>query len=109
MQHDARGFIGSLFDFGFNSFITTKLITVVYGLSMFFNALITLSVVAVAFWVGFFAGVLTLLLIAPVVFLFLTMISRLSMELVIVLFRIAEHMKVTADNTGQMVRSGLVP
>ncbi len=98
----STGFLASLFDFGFNSFITTKLIKVLYVLAMVFNVIIALAVVGAGFGNGFFSGVMALVILAPLTFLFFTALARLWLELVIVLFRTVEYTRDTANNTREM-------
>ena len=80
-------FFGALFDFSFTSFITTKLIPVLYGIWL---VLIVLS--AVIFLTRGGAGI-----IFAVITLVLGVIwARVVMETIIVFFRIAEHTRDTA-------------
>ena len=88
----AKGFFESLFDFSFTSLVTTKLIKVLYGLSMVVLALVSVWFVAISFvHASPQAGVLTLLFGAPLFFLFGVCFMRLISEYLIVVFRIAEH------------------
>lgn len=96
------GFFASLFDFSFSSFITTKLVKVIYGLAMAGNVLFALMMVAAGFGRGFMSGVFVLLVMAPLVFVLFTALARLWLELVVVLFRMAEHARVTANSTQAM-------
>jgi len=58
-------------------------------------------ITAAAFNEGFLAGLLTLLVIAPIIFFINIIFSRLWLELVIVIFRIAE-------NTGKLANAASV-
>ena len=95
---EVKGFFGSLFDFSFRSFITGRLIRVLYVLAMIGLALWTLG------WLGtalasqdgmliFFA-----LIGAPLVFLFGIIYIRVLLELIIVVFRIGEDVRKIASN-----------
>ena len=88
---EVRGFLSSLFDLSFTSFITTKLIKVLYVLSLLGAALIALSVGVSGFNAGSTTGLITLIIVAPITFLFGVIYCRVMMELVIVVFRAAEH------------------
>lgn len=98
-----KSFWSRLFDFSFSSFITLKIIPVLYGLWIAIGAIGALGMLTGGIGMmrlgwsggGFFFG-----LIWAVVFFFLWVIGgRVWMETIIVLFRIAE-------NTSALVRAG---
>lgn len=91
-------FFSSLFDLSFTNFITTKLVKIMYIISIVFSAIIALMITAAAFSEGFLAGLLTLLILAPIIFFINVIFSRLWLELVIVIFRIAENTGKLANN-----------
>jgi hypothetical protein len=97
-QAVARGFFGALFDFGFNSFIATRLVKVLYvlvilaslgvlvtgifgGLSEMFSTYGKIERALQAIAVAPFAAVLTLLA------------GRLYLEIMVVLFRVSESLQ----------------
>lgn len=95
----ARGFFGALFDISFRSFVTVRIIGVLYVISIVLLVLYTIFLIIAAFQASAVFGVVTLLILGPL-FLFLSVIYvRVLLELAIVLFRIAE-------NTSEMVRQG---
>ncbi len=85
-----KGFFGSLFDFSFSSFVTTKLIKVVYGIQMVIAVLAALGLIVTGFMQGTGYGIGALVL-SPIAFFVYLILARVWCELVIVLFRIAEH------------------
>lgn len=85
-----RGFFGQLFDFSFTEFITTKAIKVLYGLAIFFAAAIAIVAIVGAFGESAVAGGIVLVL-SPLWLLLCVVVARVMMEIVVVLFRIAEH------------------
>ncbi len=98
-----KNFIGSIFDFSFSSFITTKLIKFLYGASMVLSAIIAVILIFIGFGYSIVLGIITLLIIAPLIFFVLIIIARVELEIMIVLFTIAENMnkiasKETTDN-----------
>ena len=101
----SAGFLASLFDFSFSSFITTKLVRVIYVLAIAGNALFALVLVAGGFGRGFMSGVFALFVIAPLVFLLFTALARLWLEVMVVLFRTVEYARATAQNTDRMART----
>ncbi|MBI1956226.1 MAG: DUF4282 domain-containing protein [Acidobacteria bacterium] len=89
-QEDARGLLGALFDFSFTSFITTKLVPVLYGIGIAISGLIALFFVVAGLRQGAAAGVAALIL-GALLFLLSVMYARVVLEVLIVIFRIAEH------------------
>jgi signal transduction histidine kinase len=91
-----RGFFKSLFDFSFSSFITVRLIKVIYALFIAGSALFALAFVASAFRASALFGLFMLLIVAPVLFFFYVIIARVYLELVVAIFRIAENTSILA-------------
>ncbi len=90
------GFFGALFDFSFSEFITTKIIKILYGILICLAGLGTLAIIFSGFQqLG--GGGIVVLIIAPIVFLLYVILARVWLEIVLVIFRIAEH-------TGQLVK-----
>jgi hypothetical protein len=92
------GFLGALFDFSFTTFVTTKLVKVLYALCIVVAALYAVFFIIAGFTRGGIFGILAL--IGSVVLFFAFVIySRVCMELIIVIFRGAEHL-------AELVRQG---
>lgn len=89
-----QGFIQGLLDFSFTTFITQKLIKVIYGLGIALLCLWALILIVGAFGQSFTIGVTTAVF-APIGLLVAVIVLRIYLEIAIVLFRIA-------DNTTQM-------
>lgn len=99
---DQKGFFAELFDISFSDFITTKIIKVLYVISIVGAALLALSMIVQAFTLqGATAGILAVI-ISPIVFILAVIGARVYWELIIVLFRIA-------DNTEKMAERGESP
>jgi hypothetical protein len=96
-----KGFFGSLFDFSFDNFIATKLVKFLYVLS-----LILFSVAAIGYLIaglvalgnGSTVGLLFIVL-APLIWLVGLILTRLYLELVIVMFKISEDIKDIRDSS----------
>jgi Domain of unknown function (DUF4282) len=88
-----KGFLSALFDFGFTSFVTPKVVKVLYPLIMIFAALGALGFVAAAFSANTVFGILALFILAPLFFLVTTAIYRILLEFFIVIFRVAEDIR----------------
>ena len=99
-QAGEKGFLGSLFDFSFSSFVTPKIIKVLYVLVTIWTALIGLTILIVGFRTGGLAGGLFTLIIIEPIFLLLTLgIYRVVLEAFMVIFRIYEETKKIRENS----------
>jgi hypothetical protein len=88
-----RGFFAGLFDLSFSSFVTTKIIKALYVFWM--------AVTGVAFVIGIVGGIfrigddpavgILMVLATPLAALLYIVLGRIYLELLIVLFRIAEN------------------
>lgn len=85
-----RGFLESLFDVSFSSLVTTRVIKVLYILSMIVIGLSALFFVVAAFSNSVAAGILVLVIIAPLAAMIYLIYVRVLLEIVIVIFRIWE-------------------
>jgi hypothetical protein len=88
----AASFFSSLFDLSFSTFITPKIIKVLFVLSMVVVTLETLAFVGFAFMSNVFFGVLALLILGPIMFLFGVIYARVIMEVLIQLFRGTDYL-----------------
>lgn len=102
----SNGFFASLFDLSFSSFITTKLIKVLYVLSLVGAGILCLNLILNGFANSVLQGLLMLVVVAPLAFLFFAIYMRVILELIIVVFRIAEHTNEIAKHTRQVMPSG---
>ena len=85
-------FFKALFDFSFNEFVTTKIIKVLYGITLVIAALVWLGVLVAMFSSGNgILGVLGGLIIAPIGFVVQVIFTRVGYEILIVVFGIAEN------------------
>jgi len=95
-----KGFLSSLFaslfDMSFSEFVTIRLIKVLYILGMLGAGVIGLGLIVSGFSNGAGTGLLFLFL-SPIVVLLYILALRIWLELIIVVFRIAE-------NTSQLVK-----
>jgi hypothetical protein len=94
----APGFLSSLFDLSFTSFITTKLIKVLYVLGMVCSAFMALSFIITGLTQGGMVG-LPMVILGPIVFLAFLIYWRVVMEMIILFFRAVEYL-------GELVRQG---
>lgn len=98
MRHSARssadkGFLGSLFDVGFTSFVTPKVIKVLYTLIMIGTIVSALFYTVVALKVNVALGAVTLFILAPLFTLIVLAIWRIFLEFFMVIFRISDDIR----------------
>lgn len=96
-----RGFVASLLDFSFSSFVTPKVIKVLYALQIVLCALGTLGFMynqyeranrMSMYSYGSSSEAYLSMLFAPIGFCIAVLFSRIMLEVTIVLFRIAENL-----------------
>jgi Domain of unknown function (DUF4282) len=93
VNSSAKGFVGSLFDFGFTSFVTPKAVKVVYVLIMAGLALTELAYLIFAFKVSAAFGIISLVILCPLSFFVYLALWRILLELFVVIFRIADDLR----------------
>ena len=90
---DAKGFLGALFDFGFTSFVTPKVIRVLYMLIVTGTVVSALVFTIIAFKASLAFGILTLVFSDPLFILIVLAIYRIILEFFVVTFRVAEDVR----------------
>ena len=88
---EARGLLSSLLDLSFTTFITSKLIKLLYAMAIMFAALVAAALLVWGFSQGAVAGLL-MLVVTPLVFLATVIYARVLLEIMIMVFRMAEHL-----------------
>ncbi len=83
--------LGALFDMSFSEFITIKMIKFFYIIAILSSAISALVLGFSGFFESFLTGIFTLLIAAPLSFLIMVLWARMFLELVVVVFRIAEN------------------
>lgn len=93
-----KGFIGSLFDFSFQSMVTPKIIKVLYVLIAAWVVLWAIIFLVIAFRTGGVAGgIFTLIIVDPILVLLSLGAWRVILELCMVIFRLHEDVKALRD------------
>lgn len=90
MDDQPKKFLNALLDFRFEQFITLKFISVLYIIAIGLAGLAALVFAFSGFSAGFLSGLFTLIL-APILFLAYVVASRIWLELIVVIFRIADN------------------
>ena len=98
-KDETIGLLSALFDLSFTSFITTKLVRFIYGLGLVVGGLFAAVYLISSFGAGFVFG-LGMLVLLPLFYLLFAMYLRVMLEVLIVVFRIAENTEVLARNAG---------
>jgi hypothetical protein len=91
---DSRGFLAALFDFSFTSYVTPKVIRVLYILAVIGLGLFSFLIVVGGFFLGGpLVGLLALVIVAPLYFFWSLALYRITLEFFVVIFRIAEDIR----------------
>jgi uncharacterized membrane protein len=87
-----KGFFGELFDFSFSEFITTRIIKVLFVLAVIGSVIYGLVVLGqgVVMLRESVALGLGMIVVSPIVFLLCVIAARVYLELIMIIFRIAE-------------------
>lgn len=93
-----KGFFGSLFDLSFENFVTIRIIRFLFILGILFSCLGALGVLVGMIQQGGFMIVLAFIA-APITFFLSILVFRIWLEIIIVMFRIAENTGQTEINT----------
>ncbi len=86
---DAKGFFRALFDFSFESFVTPRIVKIVYVLATVAIGLLLLVMVVAGLAQGSVAGILMALL-APVVAVLYLAVIRMTLEFYFAIVRMSE-------------------
>jgi hypothetical protein len=98
----SKGFLASLFDFGFNSFVTPKVVKVVYVLITILVSLGTVGIVLSGFRVNVAVGIFFLVIVAPLFFFIYLALWRIALEIFILIFRIGDDIRTIRDRGSSM-------
>jgi hypothetical protein len=90
---DARSFLRALFDFGFTSFVTPKVIKALYVLIAIGTVVSALVFTIYVFKVSTAFGIVTLVFADPLFILIVLAIYRIALEFFMVTFRAAEDIR----------------
>jgi Domain of unknown function (DUF4282) len=99
---DTKGFFGALFDFGFTSFVTPKIIKALYVLYTIWMVVWAVIFLRLGFKYGGAAGGITVLVVVDPIFLLLTLgVYRVILEFFMVIHRIHDDVKVIRERSGE--------
>jgi uncharacterized membrane protein len=90
----AKGFVGSLFDFSFTSFVTPKIVKALYALTTVWTVIWALIFLRLGFKYGGAAGgFFTLIIVDPILILLTLGVYRVILEFVMVVHRMHEDLR----------------
>jgi hypothetical protein len=85
-------FLKVFYDFSFSQLVSPKIMKFLYGLSILFAGLIALLLVTGGFKISIWFGFLSLFIGAPLIFLLIVISTRVLLETILVIFRIADQL-----------------
>jgi hypothetical protein len=97
---DTKGFFSALFDLGFTSFVTPKVVKVLYILTMIGAALSGLGFALFLIAFNRPLGILALFIWTPLTFVIIMALTRVALEYFVVNFRLAEDIRAIRERTG---------
>jgi hypothetical protein len=95
-----KGFVASLFDTSFSSFVTPTIIKVVYVLVMILAGLGALGIAFSGFSISVVFGLISLIIIAPIVFFVELALWRITLEIFMVIFRMSDDIRAIRNGGG---------
>lgn len=95
-----KNFFAVLLDFSFKEYVTTKVLKVIYGLSIAASVIFSLGLaLAMSARSGPFGQFFSVIIIAPIIGVILITLSRTYLEVIMAIFRIAENTDWIAGRT----------
>jgi hypothetical protein len=96
-----RGFIGSLFDFSFTSFVTPKIIKAIYVLVTIWTVIWALIFIRLGFkYGGASGGIVVLIIVVPIFGLLTLGAYRMLLEFFMIVHRIHDELKALREQSG---------
>jgi hypothetical protein len=100
LQEQGKGFLRALFDFSFTTYITPKIIKVIFGIVIVVSGLGWLGYTIFAFATNVVLGIIVFVIIGPLIFLLYIILARVYLEVVMAVFTIAENSTRIAQSLG---------
>ncbi|MGQ9651743.1 MAG: DUF4282 domain-containing protein [Phycisphaerae bacterium] len=98
-MNDAKSFFSSLLDMSFSDFVTPKIIKILFILAIIGSAIWALALLVAGLGSGSAGGFLGGLIGAPIVFIVAVILIRVYLEVLLVMFRIAENTRRLVEHT----------
>ncbi|MGM0490553.1 MAG: DUF4282 domain-containing protein [Planctomycetota bacterium] len=100
-----KKFLESLFDLSFSQFITVNIIKVLYIIAIVLSAFVAMLILIVGLRTGDITVGLAAIILTPIMFFLYVICARIVLELIIVVFRIADHTRELTEHK-QVVEPG---
>lgn len=91
-----KSFFSTLFDFSFSEFVTIKIVKILFIIGIILALIGAITFIVAGFNLSTVAGIV-FLLISPIIFLLYVLFIRVWLEIIIVIFRIADNTKIMAE------------
>ena len=107
LKQGGGGFFGALFDFSFTSFVTPKIIKVLFILGVLVVSLYAIGMLLIGLFSmvrGAIGSGLGMLIVAPIIFVLGICYVRVLLEVMVAIFRIAENTSQLAQHTNALVQ-----
>ncbi len=95
-----RAVLDLVLDLSFKRFVTPRLVRMLYVLSLLAAAFYAFSYMFSGFTTGTFTGIFQMVT-APLAFLLYLIVARVTVELILAIFRIADHLAPLEDEPGE--------
>jgi len=86
-----KGFFAAIFDLSFSEFVTIKIIKFLFALAIIASAVMTIILIVGGFATESIAVGVMFLILSPIIFFLYVLMARVWLELIIVVFKIAEN------------------
>ncbi len=94
---DPKDFLPALFDLSFSQFITVKIVKILFIIAIVLAAIMAIMVLVSGLASGSVVGGLIGIVLTPIAFLLYVLGARIWLELILVVFRIAENTQKMVD------------
>ncbi|MCK5077230.1 MAG: DUF4282 domain-containing protein [Calditrichia bacterium] len=101
---EEKGFLQILFNISFNELITLKIIRVLYLMGILFSGIGAFYIIIEGFSNSFFSGLLALIF-SPLVFLIYVVFTRVILEIIWSIFKIAENTDIIVADIKKVEKS----
>lgn len=98
----AKGFVGALFDFRFDNFVTPRIVRSLYVLITIAIAVGYLAAATAAYRVGAGFGTFMLLIVGPVVSLIYLALARVTLEFILAGVRMSQDIRDMRGGSGRI-------
>lgn len=92
-MEEKKGFLGSLFDFSFSEFVTPKIVSILYMITLGLIGVSLIGWLIMGFVAKWYMGFVVLLIGIPIGGSLMVIFSRVYYEILIVIFKLYEELR----------------